>query len=325
MFIPAYNEEAAIGKVLDEIKALQMDCRVVVIDNMSIDRTREIALGKGAMVLNERVKGKGRAIRSAFSLVSDDYCVMLDADYTYPAIYIPLILDALGRYDVVMCPRVRKARGSMTLMNAIGNKLLTKLANLLHGTHIRDLCTGMWGFRGDVPRRLGLTSEGFTLEADMLVNAIRMGCRIGEVPIDYRARVDGSKPKLKLSDGFKIGWFLLREISAVDYVFGWLSRIRIAFEGLFVWAKKGLPFVLLPGILMLVAWLMGCGRFAIAIIFSLGMILVMAEMFNYAIERLCNVVDTNMNREIKVVKDVCAGAVLVSGGVLIAVSLYIIL
>ena len=111
----------------------------------------------------------------------------------------------------------------------------------------------------------------------------------------------------------------------MGYISSWLRRTRIAFDGFFAWVKHGYPFVLLPGILLVIAWLTGHSWVALTIIFSLGMVLVIAEMFNFAIERLCGVVDSNINKEIKIVKDVCAGTVLVSGGVLIAVSLYIIL
>lgn len=106
------------------------------------------------------------------------------------------------------------------------------------------------------------------------------------------------------------------------YLLGWVRRIAIGLEGFKIWLKVGYPFVLLSLVLLLAVWLMGYGWLELIIVFALGMVFIMAEMFNYAIEKLCNIVG---GREIKIVKDISAGAVLVSGIVLIAVSLYIIL
>jgi len=69
----------------------------------------------------------------------------------------------------------------------------------------------MWGFRRDALKKFKLTSPKFTLEADFFVNAVKTKCNITQIPISYRARVDGSLPKLKVSDGFDIGWFLIKK------------------------------------------------------------------------------------------------------------------
>lgn len=111
----------------------------------------------------------------------------------------------------------------------------------------------------------------------------------------------------------------------VRYVRNWVRRTVIAFRGFQIWLKVGYPFALLPAVFLLVIWLMGYGWLELAIVLSLGMVLVIAEMFNYAIEKLCNKVLPNTSEDIRVIKDICAGAVLVSGLVLIIVFLYIIL
>lgn len=109
------------------------------------------------------------------------------------------------------------------------------------------------------------------------------------------------------------------------YILGWVRRVIVGTRGFFEWVKVGYPFVVLPGVLLVVTWLMGYGWLELVIIFSLGMILIIAEMFNYAIEKLCNFVEGKLNEDIRVIKDISAGAVFVSGVTLVAVSLYIIL
>jgi glycosyltransferase involved in cell wall biosynthesis len=209
ILLPALNEEKSIGKVIDGIKSLYIkDCRIVVVDSMSTDKTKEIALSKGAMVLNVPGKGKGIAIRRAFELICDDYYIMLDSDGTYPTGRIPDILKMLKEYDVVMCPRIYKEKGSMPLLNSLGNWFLTRLANFIYETDIKDLCTGMWGFRRSFIKDIELVSKGFTLEAELFIRTVEEGYSLGELPIKYSKRID--KPKLKLWDGGRIAWFLIK-------------------------------------------------------------------------------------------------------------------
>ncbi len=133
---------------------------------------------------------------------------MMDADFTYPAKHIKDLLANLE--DVAMGYRDKRENGAMTKTNVFGNKMLSLIASVLYGRRVRDICTGMWAFDGGVLDGFHLTSERFTLEADFFVNAIRNKCIISQVPIEYRSRLDVSKPKLRILDGFKIGLFLIK-------------------------------------------------------------------------------------------------------------------
>lgn len=110
-----------------------------------------------------------------------------------------------------------------------------------------------------------------------------------------------------------------------SYALSWIRRIRASLKGFGTWFKVGYPFVLLPGALLLAIWLLGYGWIELTVVFTLGMILIIAEMFNYAIEKLCSLIGPNMSEEVKIIKDVCAGTVLVSAVVLVTVGLYILL
>jgi dolichol-phosphate mannosyltransferase len=216
IIIPALNEEMTIAQVIDEISQAGIQSRgykveVLVVDNNSTDRTREIAREKSVRVVIEHIKGKGRAVRTALESVSGDFVFMLDADYTYPATYIPSMIDILqDGHDVVMCSRLKGKieDGAMSKMNLLGNRLLTWMANTLYKTRISDLCTGYWGFTRDVINSLKLDAEGFELEATLFAEIARLGYRIGEVPINYRRRLTPDKLN-SLKDGLRIGWMLL--------------------------------------------------------------------------------------------------------------------
>jgi len=213
--LPAFNEEKSLGKVIDEIRTYCPTYDILVVDNNSTNGTAKVAQEKGVQFLFVKEQGKGCAINEAFLGAAHwEYScvVMMDADFTYPAAYIPYLVGRLGgEYDVVLGWRKYKARGSMTTTNKIGNYLLTKLANVLYGTNIHDVCSGMWAFCNEWAYSLGGSTEskGFTLEAEMFSKLRKRNLRIGEVAIDYRARED--KPKLRVWDGFKIGYYLVRE------------------------------------------------------------------------------------------------------------------
>ena len=155
IILPALNEAETIGLVIDEIpkerlREIGYGVEVLVVDNNSTDRTGQIAREKGARVIVEPMRGKGRAITTAFKSISGDFIFILDADYTYPATYILEMLELLeGGYDVVLGSRLKghMAKGAMTKFNLVGNYLLGLLANILCGTRISDLCTGCWALR----------------------------------------------------------------------------------------------------------------------------------------------------------------------------------
>ena len=216
IILPALNEAETIGRVIDEIptqalKQAGYSVEVLVVDNSSTDQTAQIAQEKGARVITEPRRGKGRAVRTAFEQVRADFVFMLDSDYTYPATYIPDMLQLLNQgYFVVIGSRLKgnREKGSISHLNIIGNRLLTLMANILYRTRISDLCTGYWGFKGEVIPRLSLSATGFDLEAELFALVARNGYRIGEVPITYRRRPSPSKLS-SIKAGASIGRTLL--------------------------------------------------------------------------------------------------------------------
>lgn len=209
--LPAYNEEASLGSVIDEIRALPMECDILVVDGNSQDDTYNVAVHKDVKVVTEPLRGKGQAIRKGFGLVSTPYIIMMDSDGTYPAEYIPETLHSLEMgNEVVIGHRRWKSKGSMSLINSLGNKFLSILASTLYGTKVKDVCSGLWGFRKDTLDKFHLSSNGFTLEAELFTKVVKHECQLDQIPIVYRPRFGGSNSKLRLSDGFRITWFLVK-------------------------------------------------------------------------------------------------------------------
>lgn len=218
IIFPALNEEETIGKVIDEVPVQELEekgyrAEIIVVDNGSTDKTREIAESKGVRIITEPARGKGRAMRTAFASVGGNFVFMIDADFTYPTTYIPRTLELLeGKYDVVLGSRLKGQReeGAMTRLNLVGNLMLALLADLLYRTKISDPCTGYWGFRQEVVKSLMLDAVGFELEVNMLIEISKKGYRIGEIPIYYRKRPTPTKLRA-LRTGYRIARTLIRK------------------------------------------------------------------------------------------------------------------
>lgn len=217
VLLPTLDEETAIGKTIKDIQECTPSSRIWVVDS-SKDGTPKIAVDAGAHVIPVPKKGKGWAIRDAIWLLRltsriapVDYVIMMDGDYTYSANHIPEIIGLLNDgVDVVAGYRHARERGAMTAINVIGNWGLSLIASICYRRHIRDVCTGMWGFTADALKGMYLESDRFTLEADLFSNVVSSGCKLTQIPIGYRARQDGSSSKLKILDGFRIALFIIK-------------------------------------------------------------------------------------------------------------------
>ena len=209
IILPALNEEKAIGFVINEIHIQPMNCDIFVADSSSTDRTAEIASSLGAFVI-PGPRGKGNAVRAIIPLIHHKYVFMLDADGTYPAYFLCDMLHKLENgYQVVVGERKPVNKQSMKLYNKACNGALNFCNNFFYGGKIRDICSGMWGFQGDVLKEMALTAPDFTLEADICTKVCIGKYKLASVPIEYRERVGGHS-KIKFKDGFKIASVLVK-------------------------------------------------------------------------------------------------------------------
>src|SRR5207253_4192166 len=108
--IPAFNEEKGIATVIGELRRIlqekQISPEIIVIDDGSTDSTAGNALAAGARLLQHRSnRGYGAALKSGIANASHDLIVITDADGTYPAEYIPKLLEQLDRADMVVGAR----------------------------------------------------------------------------------------------------------------------------------------------------------------------------------------------------------------------------
>ncbi|MGD0494723.1 MAG: glycosyltransferase family 2 protein [Candidatus Bathyarchaeia archaeon] len=207
--IAALNEEEGIGLTIAELRQHLGDLRVLVVDGRSIDRTVELAKNSDATVVFQEDVGKGDAIARGIREVDCDveYVVLTDADYTYPAEYIPMMLKILdeNRNVGMVCGNRFNSHFHLRAMNNsfyAGNRMLALAHNLFNGVSLRDPLTGLRVVRWEILKDWKPKSKGFDVEVELNHLVENKGFTIAEVPIHYRDRL-GEK-KLKLRHGFRI-------------------------------------------------------------------------------------------------------------------------
>ena len=200
VIIPTMNEEAAIGKVLDDVHAAMgktsVPYEILIVDTSSKDRTVEVAKEKGARVIDEPRRGYGRAYKTGFKNAEGEYITTLDADCTYPSEDIPRFLEMIEKenLDFITGDRLTLLKkGSMSTMHRFGNWILSVTARILFHTKLKDSQSGMWFFKRSILSGLKLTHDGMPLSEEIKLEAITRGYRFKEVPINYYPRKGEAK------------------------------------------------------------------------------------------------------------------------------------
>jgi glycosyltransferase involved in cell wall biosynthesis len=204
--IPTYNERENIGLLVEGIMGLELDSRVVIVDDNSPDGTGELAdemarQHPGVQVIHRPVKlGLGTAHIAGMKAALEGgwaYIVTMDADLSHHPRHLPALLAALDRFDVVIGSRY--VRGGGTRYCTLPRKMLSRGANLIArtalGLHAGDATAGFRGYRRAVLESIPLheiVSDGYSFLIEMLYRCQRQGWHIGEVPIVFENRQRGA-------------------------------------------------------------------------------------------------------------------------------------
>ena len=196
--LPAYNEEEAIAKVIDDVNASMRttayEYEILVVDDCSKDKTADIAQSKGVRVVRRVVQGgSGSSRRTGILESQGEIIVMLDADGSYEAGDIPKLLSHFPQFDQVNGARTSE-QGTMKLLRAPAKWFIRMFACYLTNTHIPDLNTGLKAFKKDIMRRyLWVLPDGFSCVTTMTLAFLANGYAVKYVPTTYHKRIGQSK------------------------------------------------------------------------------------------------------------------------------------
>lgn len=214
LVIPARNEEGAIGKVVASV-VHQVEA-VIVADNGSTDATANVATDAGAIVVSVPEPGYGRACQAAIKAAGEyDILVFMDGDASDDPEDLPKLLEPIlsGQSDMVIGSRILGDcdPGALTAQQRFGNTLACWLMNLFWGYRFTDLGP----FRAITREsydRLNMQAPTFGWTVEMQVRALKLGLKISEIPVHYRARIGISKISGTVRGVILAGWYILGTI-----------------------------------------------------------------------------------------------------------------
>jgi glycosyltransferase involved in cell wall biosynthesis len=227
--MPVYNEGATIARAIEQVLAAELPIaarELVVVDDQSTDGTREWLLAQEwpaevRLVLHDRNRGKGAAVRTALEHARGTYATVMDADLEYDPRSIAALLAPLLREDAEAVYGVRgfDAGSAYSFWYVLGNKLVTMTMNVLFNTWLADIMTCQKVLPTALWRQLKLRESGFAFEAEITARLARARVRIYEVPVTYRARSREDGKKLTALDGLRVLRTLVRcRLDRVDLV-----------------------------------------------------------------------------------------------------------
>jgi glycosyltransferase involved in cell wall biosynthesis len=218
VIIPVYNEVESIQVILERVQAQKLAHEIIVVDDGSKDGTRDILQkmdGKKSVrvILHEKNKGKGAAVRTGMAAALGDVLLIQDADLEYDPRDYPTLLKPLneGIADVVYGSRFLGGSHRVAMFwHMVANRMLTFMTNILYNTILTDMETGYKVFRRETLDGMVLHANSFDFEPEFTAKILKRHFRIFEVPITFNPRDYTEGKKIKLHDAFAAVWTLIK-------------------------------------------------------------------------------------------------------------------
>jgi len=225
VIIPAYNEKKTIKEIITKIKSIKIPKEIIIIDDFSIDGTREFLEKLNdpqiKIFFHKKNYGKSHGVRTGIKESKGDIIIIQDADLEYdPQDYYNLVEPIKnGKTKVVYGTRFHRKKGHPSLLHPyqnlfnpfyFGNRILTTLANLLYKANITDEPTCYKVFDAKVLKSINLKSERFEFCPEVTAKVKKKGYKIYEVPINYNPRTTQEGKKINWRDGIEAIWTLIK-------------------------------------------------------------------------------------------------------------------
>ena len=221
IIIPCYNEERYIIDVLKKVNKQKdnFQIEIIVVDDCSTDNTIQFLKKRpelyDKLIISEQNEGKGNAIKLALPYLTGDITLIQDADLEYnpqdyPIIFAPFFED---NADIVFGTRFNTGKKVRIFyfLNRVANFIITTCVNFLTNINFSDVETGFKAFKTEHLKKLNLKENSFTIEIEITMKLAKIkSLRIYEVGISYSGRTYEEGKKIKMSDGFKAIYSIIK-------------------------------------------------------------------------------------------------------------------
>jgi len=199
IIVPAYNEEGAIAQTIEglkqELNKLDLDYEIIVVNDGSTDKTKEILerTQEIKVIHHPENRGYGASLKTGFKQSQNGLTLITDADGTYPNESIPDLIKHTSDYDMVVGARTGK-KAKIPLIRKPAKWIMGKLANYLSGMKIPDINSGLRIMKKSlIEKYLYILPDGFSFTTTITLAALTNGYRVKYVPITYSKRTGKSK------------------------------------------------------------------------------------------------------------------------------------
>jgi glycosyltransferase involved in cell wall biosynthesis len=215
--MPVFNERPTVEEIVGRVLAVPVRIELIAVDDASTDGSREVleTLSKERrfrLLVQDRNRGKGAAVRRGIEAATGDVIVVQDADLEYSPEEFPDLVDliARGKADAVFGSRFIGRHRCFLFTHYLANGFLNLVTNVLYNTTMTDMETCFKAVRADVLKGLDLRSERFGIEPEITAKLFKRGARVYEVPITYEGRDYSEGKKITWRDGFPALWTLVK-------------------------------------------------------------------------------------------------------------------
>ena len=214
IILPAYNEANTIkDKLLELLDCLETidnySFNVIVVNDGSKDNTSEIvkSINNVKLIEYKPNKGKGNAVREGLKASLDsDYIVFMDVDLATDLSALPVLLDKLNEYDMVIGSRYDKGSNiavKQTFIRRVISRCSHPIIKMMFHLKLKDTQCGFKGYRSDLAKVIVEKSkmDGFSFDVEHLYIAKLLGYKYCSIPVTWR---NGAESKVRaVSSSFK--------------------------------------------------------------------------------------------------------------------------